>query len=70
MTRATVIGPITPYAGRLFYDGRRQSKLFYAETEVGLKRQCRERINELKKSLGETYKLVYPDPIFELRIFS
>lgn len=66
----TVIG--TMYMqGAVFYDGRKQGKTLYAESDAELRNKANEYFAELKKECGEAFTAIYPNVrAFELRIFS
>lgn len=55
--------------GALFYDGKKQSKYFYASTEESLKSQSEEFVSGKKSEFGELFKSIWPRDSWELRIF-
>lgn len=66
----TVIGSITTSIGGLYYDGRKQGKTFYAQSDDELIRLSNEQLEKIKLENGEfVFKLIYPEEKWEIRIY-
>lgn len=54
--------------GALYYDGRRQGRVLWAETDDAMLKRAKEELAAIKTSCGEAFGLIYRKAAWELRI--
>lgn len=54
--------------GAVYYDGRKQGRCLYGRTDEELRRQADAFIAEKREECGQAFAMIWPKPLWELRI--
>lgn len=56
--------------GRLFYEGRPQREQFTGDTDEDLRAKADIMLRAIKDECGQAFEMIYPNSVWELRIFN